>query len=298
MKSVQQQIKCYSKIWYNRNLIQKLVQQLNKHPGKIIDSDTYQDLTYLNSKIHSKLITEYTAVLNRLFDIKKTNGTNNGTPRKLKPGWQTDWYLLRNIIRLENVDDQKRALRKMLGWNHGNKSIWQKTIAVCELLRLKPEIIDTNNLQHCCVCISPTTNNSITLYYDFSDEKRGFLLRTDSSLDGPARWILSSAQDYVQDFKRYLNQIDAYYRIRNIGSVNNELVGKLQSAENTQLLGYCVRFGPDEIDELSRTTYAETSHWKSIKANLEVISTRGNWVVIYNKRIAQVETFEAIGNCK
>ena len=29
-----------------------------------------------------------------------------------------------------------------------------------------------------------------------------------------------------------------------------------------------------------------------------MISKPGNWVVIYNKRIAQVETFEAIGNCQ
>ena len=45
LKSVKQQIKYDAKIIYNRHLIQKLVQYLNEHPGKIIDSDTYLDLT-------------------------------------------------------------------------------------------------------------------------------------------------------------------------------------------------------------------------------------------------------------
>ena len=160
---------------------------LEKQPGNILDSDTYNDLTYLNTAVHTNLLRAYRNVLSDFFEKRprsKKQAPNTGgkvEEMKVKAGSLAGWYLLRSIIRLESADDQKRALEQMRGWDRvkatGGSTGWTKEILAPFLIEVLPNVAKPNNNDSIKIEITRKGESNILIWYDYHPDRNAFLLR-------------------------------------------------------------------------------------------------------------------------
>ncbi len=325
IRAANDQIKTDELVRQNKRYIIDLVTWLKEQPGNILDSDTFVDLTYLNSAVHAKLLRAYRNALGEFFQrqpsskkqrSKKQRPDTRGQTQesRVKNGSLVGWYLLRSIIRLESADEQKRALEQMRGWD-GVKAAedstgWTKKILAPFLIEVEQNSNVLNETHSIKFEIStkkpgkiPTKKpDVITITYNYSTDRRAFILYEGESL--PTQNFLTKTRDlklFVPNYRTIKNKIQKDYNkeyVYDQVTKNEIILDYLNTAYNNKL--------EKEVDfDLKTFVQMAVTANPTRKADIEAQSTTlqnffepGTWTIVYNRQNSEVEIFKTLGHNK